>query len=148
MTCHCILSACLSILFNILCLCRNVSKFICVVILHVVLSVYFQTGDDHPNIMGQIECCTDEENIYSVMKFCKGEQICKTTPQRNSILELFFYIFLVSCLHLTFLSSPRVSSGGELFDYIDENGPMDETQARIMFKQLIAGMARLSELGT
>jgi hypothetical protein len=30
-------------------------------------------GDEHTNIMGQLECCTDEENIYSVMKFCKGE---------------------------------------------------------------------------
>eukprot|EP01034_Spumella_vulgaris_P029975 gene29975-37119_t len=65
-------------------------------------------GDEHTNIMGQLECCTDEENIYSVMKFCKG---------------------------------------GELFDYIDENGPMEEPQAKQMFRQLINGLIRLSELG-
>ncbi len=65
-------------------------------------------GDEHPNIMGQIECCTDEDNIYSIMRFCKG---------------------------------------GELFDYIDEYGPMEETQARDMFHQLVDGLSRLSELG-
>lgn len=29
-------------------------------------------GDNHPNIMGQIECCADDDNIYSVMRFCPG----------------------------------------------------------------------------
>lgn len=64
--------------------------------------------DDHPNIMGQIECCTDEDNIYSIMRFVKG---------------------------------------GELFDYIDESGPMSEPQAKSMFRQLINGLMRLQELG-
>jgi len=65
-------------------------------------------GDVHPNIMGQLECCTDEENIYSIMRFCRG---------------------------------------GELFDYIEENGPMQEIQAKSMFRQLVCGMNRLQELG-
>jgi hypothetical protein len=65
-------------------------------------------GNDHPNLMGQIECCTDEENIYSVMRYCQG---------------------------------------GELFDFIDENGPLSDDQAKKMFKQLVNGLARLQELG-
>jgi hypothetical protein len=65
-------------------------------------------GNDHPNLMGQIECCTDEENIYSVMRYCQG---------------------------------------GELFDFIDENGPLTNEQAKKMFKQLVNGLARLQELG-
>lgn len=65
-------------------------------------------GNDHPNLMGQIECCTDEENIYSVMRYCQG---------------------------------------GELFDFIDENGPLTNSQAKRMFKQLLAGLQRLQELG-
>lgn len=65
-------------------------------------------GDNHPNLMGQLECCTDEENIYSVMRYIKG---------------------------------------GELFDYIDEHGPMDEKQARVMFLQLLNGLLKLQELG-
>jgi len=32
-------------------------------------------GDAHPNIMGQIECCTDEDNIYSVMQYCPGGEL-------------------------------------------------------------------------
>lgn len=65
-------------------------------------------GDNHPNIMGQIECCADEDNIYSIMRFIKG---------------------------------------GELFDYIDEIGKMEEPQAREFFKQLMNGLLRLQELG-
>jgi serine/threonine protein kinase len=65
-------------------------------------------GNGHPNIMGQVECCTDEENIYSIMNYCPG---------------------------------------GELFDYIDENGPMNDERARHMFRQLISALCRLQELG-
>ena len=65
-------------------------------------------GNDHPNLMGQIECCTDEENIYSVMRYCQG---------------------------------------GELFDFIDENGPLTNEQAKTMFRQLLSGLQRLQELG-
>eukprot|EP01039_Chlorochromonas_danica_P008659 gene8659-9540_t len=65
-------------------------------------------GPDHPNVMGQLECCTDEENIYSIMRYCPG---------------------------------------GELFDYIDENGPMSNEQARNMFRQLLSGLERLHALG-
>lgn len=39
-------------------------------------------------------------------------------------------------------------SGGELFDFIEENGPMNETQARQMFLQMIAALIKLAELGT
>jgi serine/threonine protein kinase len=65
-------------------------------------------GNTHPNLMGQIECCTDEENIYSIMRYCQG---------------------------------------GELFDYIDEKGPLTNEEAKKMFRQLINGLARLQELG-
>jgi len=65
-------------------------------------------GDTHPNIMGQIECCTDEDNIYSVMRFCPG---------------------------------------GELFDFIDLHGPMGDSRARSMFRQLMCGMSHLASLG-
>eukprot|EP01036_Dinobryon_divergens_P030278 gene30278-39498_t len=31
-------------------------------------------GNDYPNLVSQIECCKDENNIYSVMRFCsQGE---------------------------------------------------------------------------
>lgn len=65
-------------------------------------------GDNHPNIMGQIECCTDDDNIYSIMRYCPG---------------------------------------GELFDFVDSNGPLDATQARSMFRQLLNGLLHLQELG-
>lgn len=29
-------------------------------------------GDNHPNVMGQVECLTDDENIYSIMRYCNG----------------------------------------------------------------------------
>jgi serine/threonine protein kinase len=65
-------------------------------------------GDSHPNIMGQIECCTDEDNIYSIMRYCPG---------------------------------------GELFDFIDERGPLEVPLARSMFRQLLNGLLHLQELG-
>eukprot|EP01036_Dinobryon_divergens_P039097 gene39097-51460_t len=34
-------------------------------------------GNDHPNLIGQIECCTDENNIYSVMRFCSRGELFK-----------------------------------------------------------------------
>jgi serine/threonine protein kinase len=58
--------------------------------------------------MGQKECCTDEENIYSVMTYCPG---------------------------------------GELFDYIDEHGPLSAAEARRMFKQLCEALRQLQLLG-
>lgn len=65
-------------------------------------------GDSHPNIMGQIECCTDDDNIYSIMRYCPG---------------------------------------GELFDFIDNNGPLDSVLARSMFRQLLNGLLHLQSLG-
>jgi serine/threonine protein kinase len=65
-------------------------------------------GDNHPNIMGQIECCTDDDNIYSIMRYCPG---------------------------------------GELFDFIDNNGPLDSDLARSMFRQLLNGLMHLQGLG-
>lgn len=65
-------------------------------------------GDNHPNIMGQIECCTDDDNIYSVMRYCPG---------------------------------------GELFDFIDNNGPLEVPLARSMFRQLLNGLMFLQDLG-
>lgn len=65
-------------------------------------------GHSHPNIMGQIECCTDDENIYSVMRYC---------------------------------------SGGELFDYVYESGPMAEPLAKTMFLQMLSAVEHLHTLG-
>jgi len=65
-------------------------------------------GDNHPNIMGQIECCSCSLNIYSIMRYCDGD---------------------------------------ELFDYIDENGPLSNERAKDMFKQLLSGLSHLQTLG-
>ena len=65
-------------------------------------------GEQHPNLMGQIECCQDNVCIYSVMRFCNG---------------------------------------GELFDYIDKNGAMEEAEAKVLFQQLITGLQALQQLG-
>eukprot|EP01038_Epipyxis_sp_PR26KG_P016060 gene16060-21809_t len=65
-------------------------------------------GDNHPNLMGQIECCTDDSNIYSIMRFVKG---------------------------------------GELYERVDEEGPMNEQDAKIFFKQLMCGLDKLQSDG-
>jgi serine/threonine protein kinase len=72
------------------------------------ISALQSIGDSHPNLMGQIECCTDEDNIYSIMRYCPG---------------------------------------GELFDFIDERGPLEVPLARSMFRQLLNGLLHLQELG-
>lgn len=65
-------------------------------------------GNNHPNLMGQIETCTDDERLYVVMKYC---------------------------------------AGGELFDYIDEHGPLDNPTAKRMFRQLLSAVSYLQKLG-
>jgi serine/threonine protein kinase len=65
-------------------------------------------GNSHPHVVGQIECCSDDEHIFSVMRLC---------------------------------------SGGELFDYIDDEGPMSESQAKMMFRQLIEGLKMMHSVG-
>ena len=42
-------------------------------------------GDDHPNIMGQIECCADSLNIYSVMRFCPGGELYEYIETHGSL---------------------------------------------------------------
>lgn len=32
-------------------------------------------GNSHPNLMGQIETCSDDENLYVVMRFCPGGEL-------------------------------------------------------------------------
>ena len=53
-------------------------------------------GDEHPNIMGQIECCTDEENIYSIMRFCRGgECLCDVCMLPFLVCMLCIYVHVV-----------------------------------------------------
>ena len=62
----------------------------------------------HPNIMSQLECCSDRDNVYSIMEF---------------------------------------SDGGELYDYIDQEGPVSEDRARELFNQILSGLQHLHEAG-
>jgi serine/threonine protein kinase len=45
-------------------------------------------GDDHPNLMGQVDCCSDEASIYSIMRFCPGNAFCNF---------ISFRVFIFSC---------------------------------------------------
>lgn len=63
---------------------------------------------EHPNVMGQIECCQDRENVYSIMDFCDG---------------------------------------GELYELIENNGAMPESQAKKYFLQVLHGFSHLHSLG-
>ena len=62
----------------------------------------------HRHIVGQIECCRDKNNVYSIMEF---------------------------------------ADGGELFDYIDQEGPINEDCAREMFSQILLGLMHLHDAG-
>ena len=62
----------------------------------------------HPNIMSQLECCCDRENVYSIMEF---------------------------------------SDGGELYDYVDQEGPVSEERARELFNQILSGLQHLHDAG-
>jgi serine/threonine protein kinase len=62
----------------------------------------------HPNIMSQIDCCSDKDNVYSIMDF---------------------------------------SDGGELYDYIDQEGPIAEERARDFFTQILQGLTHLHNAG-
>lgn len=62
----------------------------------------------HPNIMSQVECCSDRDNVYSIMEF---------------------------------------SDGGELYDYVDQEGPISEDRARELFNQILSGLQHLHDAG-
>ena len=62
----------------------------------------------HPNIMSQLDCCCDRDNVYSIMEF---------------------------------------SDGGELYDYIDQEGPVSEHRARELFNQILSGLQHLHDAG-
>ena len=44
-------------------------------------------GNDHENVMGQIECCSDRENIYSVMDFSDGEELFDVVDRNGPFNE-------------------------------------------------------------
>jgi len=44
-------------------------------------------GDAHPNIVGQIECCTDDINIFSVMPFVQGGELFDYVVQKGQLTE-------------------------------------------------------------
>ena len=62
----------------------------------------------HRHIVGQVECCRDKDNVYSIMEF---------------------------------------ADGGELFDYIDQEGPVTEDRAREIFNQILLGLLHLHDAG-
>jgi serine/threonine protein kinase len=62
----------------------------------------------HLHIMSQVECCSDHDNVYSIMEF---------------------------------------SDGGELYDYIDQEGPVSEDRARDLFNQIVLGLKHLHDAG-
>lgn len=72
------------------------------------LSALTYIGDNHPNLLGNIECAADNENFYSVMRLIRG---------------------------------------GELFARINDEGPMTENEARVMFRQVMNGLLRLQQMG-
>lgn len=62
----------------------------------------------HTHIVGQVECCRDKDNVYSIMEF---------------------------------------ADGGELFDHIEQSGPMSEDNARGIFNQILLGLRHLHDAG-
>ena len=65
-------------------------------------------GNDHPNVMGQIECCGDGDNLYSIMDF---------------------------------------SDGSEMFDIVDQHGPLNEETGKKIFLQIVRGTQRIHGMG-
>jgi serine/threonine protein kinase len=112
--------------------------------------------------MGQIECCTDDDNIYryTPMKpsLCYNYLLnplhLYDTPLLNP-LHLYdppLLNPLILCYYLlnppsSIYSVMRFCPGGELFDYIDVHGPLGDERARSMFRQLLCGLTHLQELG-
>lgn len=41
----------------------------------------------HPNIMGQLECCQDKDNVYSMMDFCDGGEVYDLVETNGAMPE-------------------------------------------------------------
>lgn len=79
----------------------------------------------HENVMGQIECIANSENIFSIMRFCSGGIIMLI--QTYSIVIRFIL--------------------GELFDFVDENGAISENNARQLFVHILHGLDHMHRKG-
>jgi len=44
-------------------------------------------GSDHPFVMGQLECCMDADNVYSVMRFCDGGELYDVIEEEGALDE-------------------------------------------------------------
>jgi len=53
---------------------------------------------DHPNIMQQIECVEDKENIYSVMPFCDGGELYDIIEAKGAINENMARYYFIQIL--------------------------------------------------
>lgn len=62
----------------------------------------------HVNIVEHLECCSDHDNVYSIMKF---------------------------------------ADGGELYDCIEQEGPLPEVRANELFRQIFQGLRHLHDAG-
>ena len=61
---------------------------------------------DHPNIMCQIECVEDRENIYSIMPFCDGGELYDIIESKGAMTEpvarYYFIQILQAVLYLQY----------------------------------------------
>lgn len=56
-------------------------------------------GDTHPAILGQIECCMDSDNIYSIMRYYPGGELfdrisANNEPMDEDSARVFFRLFI------------------------------------------------------
>ena len=58
----------------------------------------------HPHIMGQLECCQDRDNVYSVMDFCDGGEVYdlieSNGPLKEEVARDYFQQVLLGLAHL------------------------------------------------
>lgn len=61
-------------------------------------------GNDHPNIMGLLECCTTDDDLYVIMRYCPGgelfQYISERGPLSNAEAKTMFRQLLNAVSHL------------------------------------------------
>lgn len=80
---------------------------------------------DHPNIMQQIECVEDRENIYSVMPFCDGGELYDIIEAKGAINETMARYYFIQILQgVAYLQSRGVAHRDMSLENImfDSNG--------------------------
>lgn len=65
--------------------------------------------DEHPNLLHQVDCCEDTDNVYSVMPYCDGGELYDMIEVKGALKENVAKFYFIQIVHgLSYLQEKGV----------------------------------------